>query len=394
MKRFAANYIFPITSAPIKNGVIEVDDNGQITNIFEQGGNFQEIHSTQFFNGVIVPGFVNAHCHLELSHLKGMKPNKPGIAGFIEAVTTQRKVSDEFIHKCIEDSLKEAYQVGTSAIGDICNTTDTLPHKLESKIEFFNFVELFGIDPAVAQNTFENGIRVLNQFKKHFPKQSSLTPHSTYSLSKPLWNHIHNHLKSEEIKRASIHYGESKAEYEFLESGSGPLYNRYKGSKINFEVPNNLTPAQIVINNIPPHVKLLLIHNTFSQADEIKLLSEQYSNLTLVTCPESNQIIEKTLPELSKFKDLKVNIAIGTDSLASATSLSMLNQINIILDNFNDIDFETALSWATINGAKALGFNSKLGSIEKGKSPGLVLITNFDFKNMKPTKDSIAQRLI
>lgn len=394
MRRYGANYIFPVNKPPIRNGIIETDDKGVIKRIIEPDSDFQEIHSTQFFNGIIVPGFVNTHCHLELSHLKGIRPTKQGIAGFIEAVTSQREAGYEIISKSITSAISQAQLSGTVAIADICNTISTLAHKVKAGIYYHNFIELFGINPAIAEQTFGNGLKIYSEFKKQFPESTDLTPHSTYSLSEPLWNKISNHLSKIRGAVISVHYGESKAEYEFLATGGGPLFHRYSSANIQFIPPKGQSPYSVVTHNIPKHSNVILVHNTFAEPEELKSLNGWFNNLTIVTCPESNLIIENTLPKLDIFTSNGLNIAIGTDSLASASSLSMLDQIIIILNHFPVIDFQTVLEWATINGAKALNIDKKYGTLEVGKIPGLVLVDHFDFTNMRPTNKSAAKRLI
>jgi len=394
MKRFGANYIFPITRPPIRNGIIEIDDYGTITDIIEPSNDFQEIHSTQFFNGIIVPGFINAHCHLELSHLKGLKPSQPGIASFIEAVTKQRNDSNIEADKSIADAINEAESSGTVAIADICNTNSTLPYKLKTGISFHNFIELFGLNPNHADTAFNNGLKVFSEFQSHFPNTTWLTPHSTYSISEPLWNKISNFLTKSRENIASIHYAESMAEYEFLAKGTGPLFDRYSNANIPFVPTKGESPMSIITKYIPEYVRILLVHNTFASTEELSVLKKRFHDLTLVACPESNLTIESKLPPLIDFESNGFNIAMGTDSLASASSLSMLAQIMIILKHFPTIEFQTALKWATLNGAKALNMDKSFGSIEVGKKPGLVLIDHFNFTNLRPTSQSVAKRLM
>lgn len=394
MRRFAANYIFPVNEPPIRNGIVETTDDGEIIKIICQEDNFSEIHSTQFFNGAVVPGFINAHCHLELSHLKGLKPDKPGIAGFIEAVTTHRNDDVPKVEESITKALTEASNTGTVAIGDICNTTATLKFKKASGIQFYNFVEFFGINPNAARSTFNNGIQVYNEFKRHYPQNTSLTPHSTYSISEELWTLIANHIQAFATELVSIHYGESKAEYQFLQSGDGPLYDRYSKANIPFVPPKGLTPADVIKKNIPSIRKLMLIHNTFASTREIELLKTVYPDISLVTCPESNLLIEKSLPPLELLTMPGVNVCIGTDSLASSSSLSLLNQVMLILANYPSLSFDSVIKWATLNGARALGMDDIFGTMEPGKKPGLLLITPFDFTKMRPTHESRIIRLI
>lgn len=399
MQRFSANYIFPINQAPIRNGIVEVADDGVILRVFHPGNSPKEIHSTEFYNGVIVPGFVNAHCHLELSHLRGKIPRNLGIAGFIKAITEQRETEldaqdpKKLVEKAIVGAIHEMKQTGTVAVGDISNSTDTLLPKLQSDIYFHNFIEVFGLNPEEAQSTFESYLEVYKSFKSRFSNSTSLTPHSPYSISQPLWEKISEFIgKSKEL--VSIHYAESAAEYQFLQNGTGPLSDRYQSAGIPFCKPHGLTPGEVVSRYVTQACKVMFIHNTFAAARELEELAALYPQVTLVTCPESNMLIEGKLPNLTEFLASNLSIAIGTDSLASASSLSMLDQMNIVLQHFPQLSFNEVLCWATLNGANGLGISNMFGSIEPGKKPGLVLITGFDFQNMRTTPQSLVKKLI
>src|SRR6056297_2047496 len=95
MRRLAANYVFPISSPPIKNGIVEVTDDGQIIKIIDPGAKFQEMSKVEFYNGVLVPGFINCHCHLELSALKGYVKPDSGLPRFVNTIRKKRHVLDE-----------------------------------------------------------------------------------------------------------------------------------------------------------------------------------------------------------------------------------------------------------------------------------------------------------
>ncbi len=393
MRRFSANYIFPVETSPIKNGIVEVDNNGKIISIVDPGREFKEIHSTEFHNGVIVPGFVNAHCHLELSHLKGKIKSDLGIAGFIKAVTEYRINDSEVIEKAIQLAIREIELAGTVAVGDICNTLDTFLLKSRGNTFFHNFIEVFGINPDTSERIIENAIGIMSGFEKLQNACTSITPHSTYSLSNTLWDTVRDHINKSDLP-VSIHYAESLPEFEYLMNGTGLLMERYRLLKIPFDAPFGLTPFKVVTDNINHDKDVLLIHNTFASVDELVELNRIYRKATFVTCPESNLIIEGKLPDLVSMYNHGLRIAIGTDSLASATSLSMLHHIKLLQDNFTDIPFSEILKWSTLNGAEALNVADRFGSIEIGKAPGLNLITNFDFDKMCPRANSEVRRLI
>ncbi|MGE0078555.1 MAG: amidohydrolase family protein [Bacteroidales bacterium] len=393
MRRYSANYIFSVAQPPIKNGIVEVDEHGVIVNIINPGESFKEIHSTEFYNGVIVPGFVNAHCHLELSHLFGKIPKGLGIAGFIKYVSEQRLVSQSDIDKSIEKAIFELERLGTVAVGDICNVTDTLKFKSKSSIFFHNFIEVFGVNLNTVSATINRVVKVQDDFKAVYPHSTSITPHSTYALSSALWSKVEELLREQDAP-VSIHFAESLPEYEFLRNGTGPILDRYKLFGVPFESPFELSPTSVVQDHICKYKNVLLIHNTFASIEELIELKNHFSKTTFVTCPESNLYIEGKLPDLSSMFESRLRIALGTDSLASATTLSMLYHINLILENFPNIPFAEVLKWATLNGAEALSVSEKYGSIEQGKSPGLNLITNFDFANMQPSRNSSVRRLV
>lgn len=392
MRRYSANFVFPISQPPIKNGIVEVSDDGAILNIIDPGQNFKEIHSTEFHNGVIVPGFINTHCHIELSHLAGKFDKGQGIAGFIKSVAELRGSDEVTVNNAIHRAIADLERFGTVAVGDICNTSGTLVSKFKSNIYFQNFIEVFGINPISSNLIIEKAIALRDEFAVHYPLSTGITPHSTYSLSNELWSLVGNELQLSNSP-VSIHFAESMDEYMFLENGAGALLNRYKQLKVPFDIPNESSPAQVVLQNILPNKQLLLIHNTFAGIDELLRIHKHFQHVTFVTCPESNLFIEGTLPNLSAMNDNNLSIAIGTDSLASASSLSMLNQILILIERFPSIPFNDILKWATLNGAKALNVANAFGSIDVGKKPGINLITNFNFDTMRPTKSSMVRRL-
>ncbi len=391
MRRYSANYIYPVNGSPIRNGIVILDNNNAVIDIVDPKGNEKEYESMEFYNGVIVPSFVNTHCHLELSHLKGRLEPSGGIAGFVSQIRNLRRSDDLLINNSIKQAISDLDNNGTVAVGDICNTSDSLIEKQKSHIYFHNFIELFGINANDAQERFNLGKNLLGSF--HLNKGSkSLTPHSTYSLSADLWDLINSELIITS-SLVSIHYGESLQEYAILKDRSGQLADSFNALGIPINLPNCSSPAEVVERFIPKTSKTLFIHNTFSTKDEVQRLISHFEEPYFVFCPSSNLFIEGRLPNIPMFLELGANVAIGTDSFASSNTLSVFDQILIILDKFPAITFTDAIQWATLNGAKALNIESIYGSFEVGKTPGLNLITNFDFSLMKPTAKSRVRRL-
>lgn len=388
IRRFAANYVFPVDAPPLKNGIVEVDKQGRIHAVYA-ASNPDALHSTEFHNGAIVPGFVNAHCHLELSHMRGRIPNGLGLIEFVRRIGQQRQASAEQIAQAIDDALSEMRQTGTVAVADICNTTHTLQAKQQSDIAFRNLVEVFGIHADEAQKAYTNALSTHKAFATQYA-DTAIVPHAPYSMSDRLWQLLQPHLHS----LTSIHLGECQAEYELLEHSRGDLYNRYSRAYSSYSTPAGGSPEGVVERNMPANCTPLLVHCTYAQPQRLKALSQHFTQATVVTCPESNLYLEDRLPNLPEWQRLGLRIAIGTDSLASCTTLSMLHNINLILSAFPTLQFADVLRWATLNSAEALGLDNKLGSLSIGKRPGLCLIDHFDFVRMRPSAASRVRRLV
>ena len=186
MRKIAATYIYPIVSPPIKYGIIYLDDNNTIVKIKDNGGEMIEEHGCEYYSGVIVPGFVNAHTHLELSHLKGFFKQGTGMRSFLQSMITRPKTGIAKIVEYAEQYDKLMYNQGIVAVGDISNTLDTLEIKASSKIYYHTFVELFGLVQQKSADIYNKGVSVCNAYKQR-NLASTITPHASYSLSKSLY---------------------------------------------------------------------------------------------------------------------------------------------------------------------------------------------------------------
>ena len=284
------------------------------------------------------------------------------------------------------------YQSGISAVADISNTGNTIRTKQKSKIYWHNFVELFGLVPGKASEIWESGLKVEKLFLDA-GLRASICPHAPYSISTDLWEKISS--RSYEI--SSVHNQESRDEENLMTLRKGNMMNWFKKSAYDSGVlpPPGKTSLQSYLPVMPGSQKVLFIHNTYSSYPDFTLAESRYGpeNVFWVTCPASNLYIENCLPgNLMKFREGR-QICIGTDSLGSNSSLSMINEMAILQQNFPSIGFEELLGWSTINGARALGIDEMYGSLSPGKKPGLVLIEGIDFEKMKLNQKSASRRI-
>lgn len=367
---FKADKLITNVGAPIENGIVEVDDDGLILGIYNSITN-QNI-TVEEFSGTIVPGFVNVHCHIELSFAKDKMDNIIGIDNFINSLEKlKRNVGDTEKIEHIKQAINTLENNGIVAVGDILNTDLTAEEKKNSKIRFRNFVETFGLDPKIAQQRFNKALDISSLIQN-----SSIVPHSTYSSSHELLQLIHDYNKVGN-SFSTIHHQESTAENLYFAKGEGPMFNRFKnwGITIPDYVPTGKRPVENVLPFMAHHTPTLFVHNTFSEKIDFELITKHFQKPSFAICPVSNMLIEGSLADLNLMMEMGLNICIGTDSLASNHNLNMMDEITLVMEKYPEIPFETIIEWATINGAKALGFDDELGSIEVGKKPGLVLIS-------------------
>ena len=388
MRKIAANYIFPITSAPIKNGVVVIDDDGTVIEIIDNGGELIETQSLEFYNGILVPGLVNAHCHLELSYLKGKIEQNTGLGDFIKTIVQSRNKFEQ-----TEESIKRADRLlkdnGIVAVGDISNVSSSFKVKSESSIYYHTFIELLGLNNDNTKELLEGADKLFQEAKNSYNINASIVPHAPYTVSENLFKDIFNHNK-ENNSIVSIHNQESEEENRMFETKEGKILDALKA--LNIDTNQFKASGKKSLETIFPLLykgnNILLIHNTLSSSEDIQFAESLSENIYWVLCPNSNLYIENELPNIPAFKENNCKIALGTDSFASNTTLSIIDELKTINNNFSSIAFNEILQWATINGAKALNMERFLGSFDIGKKPGINLIENFNFADFKLTDKS------
>lgn len=402
MRKISADYIFTISSEPIKKGVIVIDDDGTILEVTkgdEELRNKKQDPEIEYYEGIICPGFINTHCHLELSHLHSQIPEGTGIAGFIKEIISKRSgFSNEQIQEAIAAAEAEMIKNGIVAVGDISNNNSTFGQKGQGNLLYHTFIEVFDLNPDKADEVFEKAIALKKQLATlNFKLSNSIVPHAPYTVSEKLLKLINTNT-SENNGILSIHNQESEAENELFISKSGKIYDAFKNMGINTGLlrQTGLNSLQSTLPFLNLASKLLLVHNTFTSREDVKWAQEQMWSqeariknqeqkskiqdprseiLYWCTCPNANMYIENKLPNYNYFIEENVRVTIGTDSLASNWSLSVLDELKTIVKQYPEIPLQTLLLWATKNGADFLGF-TQLGTIEKGKKPGLNLLKN------------------
>ena len=375
MTSYTADYVYPISAPPIKNGVVTLDGDGTVISVGDPAdpGFIAPAPPPERMDGVLIPGFVNAHCHLELSHLAGRSATGKTLLPFLVDVVTMRDMPQEEIDAAIAEQDRRMWEAGIQAVGDICNKADTVAVKKDSPIHYYNFVEMFDFLQAErAQASFE----MYREAYRAQPEPKSAVPHAPYTVSDPLYQKI-NELNSGS-ETISIHNQETAAEDELFETGGGAFRAFFEGfgaSLDQFTAPG--TPSLFhALQHMDPRKRTLLVHNTLTTREGILAAQAWGENgVYWATCPNANLYIENRLPRYDRFLQAGAKVCIGTDSLTSNWQLSVLEELRTISKYQSYVPFAELLKWATLNGAEALQFDDKLGSLEVGKRPGLLLLS-------------------
>ena len=375
-RKIKGNNIFDGYQFVGKDKVLLTQADGTIEAIIDEKDAGADV---EIFDGIISPGFINAHCHIELSHLKNKIPQHTGLVNFILDILQLRTADEEIKQAAMRLAEMELYNSGTVAVGDICNTTDSIFLKKDSKLHWHNFIEVSGFLEEIAAARFENGKNVHQQFSKELTYlnefRGALSPHAPYSVSKLLFGLINEESTNKII---SIHNQETATENEFLQNKTGDFLKLYESLGINISSysPTNKTSLQFWLPQLSNAKKIISVHNSFTNEDDIAFANQFLSSqeIYFCLCPNANLYIENVLPAIDMLMLHTANIVLGTDSYASNTQLNIFEEIKTIQKNFPNIGLEKILKWATSNGAAALGLEDKLGSFDMGKKPGVVLI--------------------
>ncbi|TWI99859.1 cytosine/adenosine deaminase-related metal-dependent hydrolase [Mucilaginibacter frigoritolerans] len=390
MKSFKADYVFPVCADPIKNGIVTVDDNGKILSVTDQNAPPPVDVPIEQLSGILCPGFVNTHCHLELSHLKDKVKQHTGLVNFITDVQKFRGAESSMVLDAAQKADMEMYENGIVAVGDISNSNISIKPKTASKLYYHSFIETFSFLPARASDTFNNALQLLNEFK---PLSCSITPHAPYSVSKELFKLIQKHSEVGH-NLISIHNQECDDENKFFRYKLGSFNDLYAsfGIDISFFKPQARNSVQTIIPLLTDKQEILLVHNTCTNLKDIYFIKRFDRKINFCFCPNANLYIENKLPKIELFIGQGYNITLGTDSLASNTKLCILSEMRTIQEKFPLVSTAQLIEWGTINGARFLGIDDEKGTLEAGKTPGLNLISGLD--GLKITPETKVKKLI
>jgi cytosine/adenosine deaminase-related metal-dependent hydrolase len=360
-----AGWVLPVGEPPIREGRVAVEA-GRVSWVGARGGpGLPEGRLHHLGPGVLMPGLVNAHCHLELSHLRGRLPRDAGFVGWVEALVAARGTHAEAeIASASTAAIAELEACGTVAVADVSNSLQPVAGLRAGRLRALVLHELLGWDPAAAR-------RVLDEARARVADLDGgrvtvrLAAHAPHSVSPELLA-----LLAEGGGPAAIHLAESPDEVAFLRHGDGAwgaFLERRGLGHVRFDPPR-VSPVAYLEARGALHPRLIAAHCVQAGADDLGLLARR--GVHVAVCPRSNAALGVGLPPLPAMLAAGVKVCAGTDSLASVETLNVLDDVAALHRAFPAVPAATLVAIATVNGARALGFDD-LGTIAPGMAAAL-----------------------
>jgi cytosine/adenosine deaminase-related metal-dependent hydrolase len=379
-QKFKGTALFDGRKMLAENNVLILSGDGTVLDIVDEDLAGEGVQTVE---GILSPGFVNSHCHLELSHMKGVIGEGTGLPAFLTQVMEKRGQQDTSGQEAAMAAAGEAmWQSGISAVGDICNGNASLGQKRDTPIYYHSFVETLGVAPAAAQSRLDYSLSVLEQFRSlnDAMHRCSVVPHAPYSVSKALFSLLSVMPHNTPI---SIHNQETAAENELYQDKTGAFLDFYRhfGMDAAAFAPTGTTSLPAWLPYFK-HLPVLLVHNTFSSREDMAFTREHAPHAYWCLCPQANLYIENRLPDIALMRQEGCTITLGTDSLASNHQLSIFAEIQAIRRQYPEIPLAELLQWGTLNGAKALGISDRYGSFDTGRKPGVIVIMDNTSKRL------------
>ena len=394
-KRIAASYVYTLESdAPLRNGYVEYEDaDGTILEI----GICENPESEDMYQGALVPGFVNAHCHVELSHLHKKFRKGTGMAGFIDQINELRDwAGREKKAELVKEWMDKMWADGVSAMADISNDDSSFDVKASHSMYTRTFLEVFGSEPHMCEGVMDD-VRALHQVASSKGIDAAPTPHSCYTMSPQLLSA--SAAAGLEGGYLSYHSQESQEEEDLLMNGSGAMYENRVRNNMSTPPVTGESSLKYFIDRladakcVPYMEHILLVHNVCLKQDDIDAARKVMKNVYWAVCPLSNIFIHDALPPVPLMRKNGLDIAIGTDSLSSNDDLNMIGEIACLHRNFPEVPMNEIFTWASLNGARFLSKEDVLGSLSVGKRPGIVLVSDLDADGCV-TDSSTTRRII
>ena len=368
-----ARYVFPLGAPPLADGVVTVRG-GKIVAVGPAAGAACDVEDLG--NAAIVPGFVNAHTHLELSDAP--RPlGSPGMIfpDWIRQVIEFRRGRTADPVAAVRQGIEESLQAGTTTIGEIAQPGWPAEEFERSPTGAVVFLEAIGMARDRMSAKLDEARRHLASAAGARHWRAGLSPHAPYSVHPELFAELVSLAAGAEAPLA-FHLAESPEELELLAAGGGPFRELLEslGAWQPEAIPRGTKPLDYLRRLVNARVRSLVIHGNYLDDAEIALIAQAREKLSVIYCPRTHAYFGHARHPLVRLLEAGANVAIGTDSRASNPDLSVLEELRFVAREFPELPRSTVLELGTLRGAAALGLADSVGSLSPGKLANLAIV--------------------
>jgi len=376
-----SKFVVPVDAPVIENGYVQFEQ-GRIVSLGTAADCPHDKDSIDYGHAVICPGFVNAHTHLELTSLKGQVPPSTDFTAWlmrlVELIRTELS-SKKQLQASAQSGVEQSFAAGVTCVGDITRAPDWIrPILAQSNICGISFGEIIATG-KLRDQYHDKLLASISPFVQASRLQPGISPHAPYTVEPKALRACAEKSTALNLPLC-VHLAETLAESQFTHHRTGPLQQYLADLGVwDDEVetlslpPIDLAQATGLLNE-----RTVIAHANYVSDADIKILTT--SKASVAYCPRTHEAFGH---QPHRYKDMLkagVNVAIGTDSLASNPSLSVLEELKLLRQR-DDINPQTLMELGTINGAKALGLANQVGSLTLGKSADIAVIPLPSYRN-------------
>ena len=370
MIAYQADWVCPATSDAVRNGYVLVKD-GRIVRVGSEAPP-PDVECVNFPGCAMIPGFVNAHTHLELTLFRDILGNLPFAEWIGQLVRIKYgSCTPEVLRLSARVGAIEMLRAGVTTVGEVMDVGSGWEAMLEFGLQGIAYQEVFGPAEEAAPGALSALQEKVDQHRKRetSTQRVGVSPHAPYTVSKPLYEGVRDYARRESLPMTA-HIAESGDETLFVRDGTGPFAAAH-GKRDIVVVARHARPVAYLdkLGLLGPD--MLAVHVIEIDAEDLQRLRE--TGTFVVHCPKSNAFLGHGVARVADMRRLGIGVALGTDSVASNDSIDMFGEMRRAQEQ-QGLSFEDVFRMATTEGARALGMETQLGSLEAGKRADFAVV--------------------
>ena len=326
-------------------------------------------------NTVLLPGFINAHCHLDFTWFKGKVPRRVSFREWLRTMGEKTRQTTRQEFRCsVREGIRQSLAYGTTTLCDVATSGESVPLLRQSGFRAFSFWEILDLGQESPRAYWNQTLEKWKEFAEVGTDPNlvrlGFSPHTPFTVSKETLGLLGKFLSSHKGYPTTLHLAESREEWNFFRTGKGPMAERIKALNPDWNIPRGTTPVQY-LNECGWLPKLdLAVHVNLANERDLSLLAK--NRVTVVHCPGSHDYFKHTPFPYRRMVKHRIPVCLGTDSLASNSSLSLFREMRLFKEKHPQVPSAEVLSMVTTKPARALGMGNHLGRIKPGFMADLI----------------------